>query len=93
MPELDRQKVLAGRKAIEAYRTAHAALYSKPWHKGVPEEHTPLLKALINVLKGFGFTSSETDFEPRKTEILAKFFDASNKLDITEDIEEGKRWR
>lgn len=78
---VDKAKVLAGRKAIEAYRIAHAQLHSKPWHKGIPEEHTPLLVKLLSDLGKLEFTSTEIDFEPKKTEILAKFFDASAELD------------
>ena len=84
----DKQKVLAGRNRVEAYRTAHAKLYSKPWHKGIPEEHTPLLKAMVNALEGLGFTSTETDFEPKKTKILAKFWATSDEL----NEQEGTEW-
>ncbi len=84
MPEISREKILAGRNQIDAYRTAHSKLYSKGWHKGIPEEHTPLLKALVNALEGLGFTSTETDFEPKKTEILAKFWADSDLLNVQE---------
>lgn len=80
----NKQKILAGRKAVDAYRTAHTKLHSKPWHKGIPEEHTPLPKALVNALEGLGFTSAEIDFEPKKTEILAKFWADSDLLNIQE---------
>jgi len=81
---LDKQKVLSGRKAVDAYRTAHAKLYEKGWHRGVPEEHTPLLKAMVNALEGLGFTSTEADFEPKKNEVLAKFWDDSDLLNVQE---------
>lgn len=81
---VDEAKILAGRKAVDAYRTAHLQLHSKPWHRGIPEEHTPLLQALVNALEGLGFTSTELDFEPKKTEILAKFWDDSDLLNIQE---------
>lgn len=80
----DKQEILAGRNRVDAYRIAHAAIYDKPWHKGIPEEHTPLLKAMVNALEGLGFTSTEADFEPKKTEILAKFWDDSDLLNIQE---------
>lgn len=80
----DKQKIEAGRNQVEAYRTAHAQMHSKPWHRGIPKEHTPLLEALVNALAGLGFTSTETDFEPKKTEILAKFFNASVLLNLEE---------
>lgn len=80
----DKQKILAGRKIVDAYRTVHAKLHSKPWHKGAPEEHTPLLKAMVNALEGLGFTSTEAEFEPKKTEILAKFWADSDLENIKE---------
>lgn len=79
-----KDKILDGRKAVDAYRRAHTQLHSQPWHRGIPKEHTPLLQALVNALEGLGFTSSETDFEPKKTEILAKFWAASELLNIQE---------
>lgn len=76
---INREKVLAGRKAVDAYREAHRQLHSKPWDRGVPEEHTPLLGTLVKALEELGFASTETDFEPKKTEILAKFWAESEK--------------
>lgn len=64
--------MLAGRKAVKAYREAHRQLHSGPWHRGVPEEHTPLLNKLLTGLKGQGFNS------------LQEFFDASELLNIQE---------
>ena len=81
---VDKEKILAGRKAVDAYREAHRQLHSKPWHRGVPEEHTPLLEKLVADLEKIGITSAELDFESKKTEILAKFFDASEELNVKE---------
>lgn len=50
-------KILEGRKAVDAYRDAHTQLYSKPRHKGVPKEHTPLLNKMLDSLKRQGFNS------------------------------------
>ena len=72
MPQHSKDNILAGRTAVDAYRADHAKLYSKPWHKGIPEEHTPLLDNLLADLKGQGFTS------------LDEFFDASELLNIEE---------
>jgi len=66
---VDTQKILVGRNAVEAYRTAHAKLYEKGWYKGIPEEHTPLLNTMLNTFKGLGFNS------------LQEFFDASEILE------------
>lgn len=76
----NKQKIQKGRQAVNAYRTAHTALHKKPWHKGIPEEHTPLLEAMVKVLEKQGFTSDKTDFGLKSTEVLAKFFDASAQL-------------
>jgi len=57
------EKVLAGRQAVEAYRTTHAKLYTKPWHKGIPSEHTPLLNVLLDELKKLGFSSLDEIFD------------------------------
>ena len=70
----DIKKILAGRKAVEEYREAHDKLHLKPWHRGVPEEHTPLVEALVNKLKEAGFDSLDGFFEANKQanqEVLA----------------------
>lgn len=59
----EKARVLAGRKAVEAYRTAHANLHSKPWTKSVPQKHTPLLNTLLAGLKELGFKSVEGFYE------------------------------
>ena len=64
---LNKEKTLAGRKAIDAYRTAHAALYSTGWHKGRPEDHTPLLNIMLGALKGQGFNTIQEFFNASKT--------------------------
>ena len=52
MPQQSKDNILAGRNAVDAYREAHAKLHDKPWHRGIPEEHTPLLDNLLADLKG-----------------------------------------
>lgn len=78
---VDKKQIKAGRKAVEVYRQAHARLHSKPYYRGVHADHTPLLIKLVDALGKLGFTSTDTDFEPKKTEILAKFFESSEVLD------------
>ena len=51
------EKILAGRRLVEAYRTAHTKIHAKGWHKGVHKEHTPLLNAMKTGLAGLGFES------------------------------------
>ena len=72
MDEQERLRVISGRLAVDAYRLAHAQLHSKGWHKGIPEEHTPLLNNLLTELKKHGFMA------------LHQFWDASRELNILE---------
>jgi len=72
MDAQERAKVITGRQAVDAYRTAHSQLHSPVWHKGIPEEHTPLINILKLELKKQGFSS------------LDQFFDASKLLNIEE---------
>jgi len=65
-------KILDGRKVVDAYREAHRQLHSKPWYKGIPKEHTPLLNSLLAELENKGFSS------------LQEFWDASEELNIQE---------
>ena len=58
MPELiEKNKILAGREAVDAYRTAHTKLCEKGWYKGMSEDHTPLLEKLVVDLEKIGITS------------------------------------
>lgn len=72
MPQHSEEDILAGRTAVDAYRAGHARLYDKPWHKGIPQEHTPLLNELLAKLQEQGLTS------------LDEFFAASDELNIKE---------
>ena len=72
MPQHSRDNILAGRKAVDAYRDAHTQLHSKPWHKGIPGEHTPLLNILLGGLKEQEFNS------------IHEFFAASEELNVKE---------
>lgn len=67
-----KDKVIQGRKAVDAYRTAHTKLYEKGWHRGIPKEHTPLLNKLKDTLQKLGFNT------------IQEFFDASELLNIQE---------
>lgn len=58
-----KDKILSGRKAVDAYRQAHTQLHSQPWHRGIPEEHTPLLEKMLADLKEQGFNSLEEYFQ------------------------------
>ena len=80
----DKEKILAGRVAVKEYRDAHKQLHSHGWYKGISEDHTPLLEKLVAALEKIGITSAELGFEPKKTEILAKFWDDSDLVNIQE---------
>ena len=72
MPQHSKENILVGRTAVDTYREAHRQLHSKPWHRGIPEEHTPLLNVLLAGLKEQGFNS------------LDQFFDTSRELNVQE---------
>ena len=72
MDEQERLGVISGRLAVDACRLAHAQLHSTGWHKGIPEEHTPLLNTMLDELRKQDFNS------------LQEFFDASQEMNILE---------
>ena len=72
MPTINKQTIKKGRDAVDAYRLAHSQLYAQGWHKGIPEEHTPLLDKMLSDLGKQGFSS------------LDEFFTASDELNVQE---------
>ena len=68
----DKGAIEAGRDVVDDYRANHAKLYDKPWHRGIPEDHTPLLEIMLAGLKKQGFNS------------IQEFFDASEELNVQE---------
>lgn len=68
----DKQKILKGREAVDAYRTAHIQLYAGGWHKGIPEAHTPLLDTLSFALKKEGFNGTLEEFFKASEELTAQ---------------------
>ena len=81
----------AGRKAIDAYRKAHAKLHEKGWQKGLSEDHTPLLEKMVSDLEAAGVVSSETDFKAKKTKVLSDFWEASDEQNVKELGFTGKK--
>ena len=63
MDETMRLKVLEGRASVEAYREAHRQLHAPEWHRGIPQEHTPLLNTMLAELNTHGFNSLEDFFK------------------------------
>jgi len=80
----DNDRVLSAMQAVDAYREAHRQLHAGGWYKGISEDHTPLLEKLVSDLDKLGFTSTEAGFEPKKTEILARFWADSDLQNIKE---------
>lgn len=76
--------VTKGRDAINAYRYAHSMLYANGWYRGISDDHTPLLEAMVAEIEKQGFTSNEKVLQDKTSEVLAKFFTASESLNITE---------
>lgn len=72
MDEMMRLKVLEGQASVEAYREVHRQLHAQEWHKGIPQEHTPLLNTMLAELNTQGFNS------------LEDFFESSQELNISE---------
>jgi len=81
---IDKDRIIAGRSAVDAYRSAHSKLHANGWYKGISEDHTPLLEKMIADLEKIGVTSAELDFEFKKTEVLTKFFKDSETLNLEE---------
>jgi len=70
-PEL-RDKVLAGRNAVTAYRLAHSALHDKPAYKGVHDDHTTIFAMMESELAQGGFKD------------VGDFFNQSDEMSIRE---------
>lgn len=79
-----KRDVVAGRKIVDAYRKAHSDLSLGGWHKGIPEAHTPLLEKMVGALDKLGFSSSEIEFSARKNEVIEKFWDSSEIMNMKE---------
>lgn len=67
-----------GRDAVNAYRYAHTMLYKNGWYRGISEDHTPLLVAMVGVLEKEGYTSTKVVFQEKSAEILQKFWYVSD---------------
>lgn len=62
LPDGTTSSITRGRDAVNAYRYAHTMLYTNGWYRGISEDHTPLLMAMVNVLEKESYTSSWTTF-------------------------------
>lgn len=78
MPETEsletitRDRVLAGRDAVTAYRRAHTALHNKSVARRIHDDHTPLLHQMETKLNATGFRD------------VADFFNHSEAMNIRE---------
>ena len=68
----DTEKIMNGREMVDIYRAAHTELHSHGWHKGISEEHTPLLNTLLKSFEEQGFNTTQ------------EFFAASKEMNIKE---------
>jgi len=71
-------EVTRGRDTVNAYRYAHSMLYTKGWYRGISEDHTPLILAMVNELENEGFTSTQIITQDKTAEVLQKFWLASD---------------
>lgn len=62
------------RDAVNAYRDAHQKLSEKGWYRGIGEDHTPLLTAMVNEMEKQGYKSDKTIFQEKTAEVLEKFW-------------------
>jgi len=91
MPKPNKQKIQTGRQAVDAYRLAHTKLYDRGWHKGIPEEHTPLLDMMLKVFKQNGFNSLDEFFDAY-LELKARELGYNSRADLWQNgTEESKR--
>ena len=67
-----RETVLDGRKVVNAYRLAHAQLYTFATSRlTISQEHSPLIQKMQDGLKALGF-ASEDDFREANNDLCAK---------------------
>ena len=80
---MDKSVVLSGRKVVDTYREAHNKIYNDE-SINISEAHTTLLNKSISDLELLGYTSDSVDFGGRVAQILGKFWDDSNSLNVKE---------
>lgn len=79
----NKDAILLGREAVDAYRAERARQHRELTGRAV-HDNREILETLVSELEKLGYTSTYTDFEPKKTEVLQKFFDASDLQNIKE---------
>jgi len=70
--------VTRGRDAVNAYRLAHDKLSENGWYKGLSDDHTPLLEALLSAMEKEGYISGGAFLAARSRDILSSFWGDSN---------------
>jgi len=70
----DKEKILAGRNVVKVYRQSHRQLHSQPWHKGIPDAHSPLLEKMKKDLKALGFETVKSFFKASKSRYPVEVF-------------------
>ncbi len=83
----DKKEILAGRKAVDAYRRDHADLerYAGGWYKGMSDDHTPLLDIMKAGLRKQGFESIQEFFNANR-EYCARVVDPAKVWVNREDL-------
>lgn len=84
LPDGTTNNITRGRDAVNAYRYAHGQLSKNGWYRGISEDHTPLLVAMVNVLEKEGYTSSYLSIQYKAPEVLRKFWYASDTQNANE---------
>lgn len=72
------------RDYVDAYRYAHEQLSAKGWYRGISDDHTPLLIAMVNAIEKEGYTSTQTILQDKSAEVLQKFWYASDTQNAVE---------
>jgi hypothetical protein len=78
LPDGTVNSLTRGRDIVNAYRYAHEQLSKKGWYRGISQDHTPLLQAMIEALIGEGYTTKYSSLQYQAEEVLRKFFAAND---------------
>lgn len=90
LPDGTTNNLTRARDAVNAYRLAHTELSAKGWYRGIGNDHTPLLDAMIKTMEIEGFTSKAADLPTKTAEVYTKFQTAN----ILQSIVDGtKIWQ
>jgi hypothetical protein len=73
------------RDAVNAYRYAHDQISSKGWYRGLSDDHTVLLQALVNEIeRQGGYKTNNTSLASQSSDILKQFYNDSDTQNAVE---------